>query len=304
MKRALRNLSILNKSNRTGLNSITRNLSTQTQEKNEGESQEDERVIQIVPKEKKIPEISIPEIKSVDTTRESKKKSVLTLKKKSELLTSFFPEERTFNGYIQPRHYKLLEPQLISEFSNELEKIAVPILQLEPPVIDIVLGTNKLKFLTLKASIQHFGREIPTSEIQKIKTVRDIAVYFAKQVIAEVPPPEFNIPNNVSLFIKEHEKKREILVREQLVKLIGERKRKSVLKQIKNYFPGPTPNLTEEEVDLYLRVFRRNADDKIFKKKLIKKHNPRKLYDTRIDYDRPGSAETEEVFKKKFEEQA
>lgn len=210
---------------------------------------------------------------------------------------------RKFPGYIQPKHYKLGEKQLRTEFDQEMEKIAAPVLGVDPPVQDLEMGTRKIKFEITSQATAHFGREIPLKELSRMRTVKDVTNFFVKQVVSEVPPPAFHVPKNVALFIKKHSKKREIIVRKRMMQVIGDRKRRIVESTFKRYFRGPAPNLTDEEINMYLKNFRRIADDKLFKKRMLKKYNPRKIVDSRIDYDRPHSRESENVFKHKNKDQ-
>mmetsp|Transcript_5676 Transcript_5676/g.21406 ORF Transcript_5676/g.21406 Transcript_5676/m.21406 type:complete len:302 (-) Transcript_5676:104-1009(-) len=299
MKRIVRQLSIQH-INKTGRRTPLASLSRFYSEKQEQQAVEQQQVNDVAVEDTADAAEEV-EIVQEDSTNEQPE--YITLTKNAEFFPEQYMHKRQFKGYIQPEHYKKSEGQLLHEFTIELEKIAAPVFGIEPPVSDLEMGTNKLKFQILKQAVAHFGREIPLSDIARMRSVKDVAHFFVAQVQAEIPPPEFHVPQNVSLFIKEHAQKREILVRKHMIKLIGERKRKAVERQFKKYFPGPTPNLTDDEVSFYLRVFRRNADDQIFKKKLYKKFNPRKLHDTRISYERKFTEETERVFSSKSAEQ-
>eukprot|EP01027_Heterolobosea_sp_BB2_P002623 GEZU01003950.1.p1 GENE.GEZU01003950.1~~GEZU01003950.1.p1 ORF type:complete len:143 (+),score=41.29 GEZU01003950.1:217-645(+) len=109
----------------------------------------------------------------------------------------------TFRSYSL---YTLDKPALYKLFVERITPIVTNVTKennyVPENIEGFILGEKNLKFKVLSRAQQAFGREIPSYELAKIKTVKDAVTWFVNKIESEKPQPDIRIPPNVKLQIE------------------------------------------------------------------------------------------------------
>eukprot|EP01080_Neovahlkampfia_damariscottae_P007568 gene7568-11892_t len=136
--------------------------------------------------------------------------------------------------------HNIPQNELKSLISEEFKKIVVEVTKedgYEPEEpLKFVIADRSLKYRVLTKAMKFFQREIPSYELAPIETAKGAAEWFYNKIISERPHAPLDVPENVTLFIKQYKNKAERKKQEEKAKKQHEQHLRNKLKTTKKYY--------------------------------------------------------------------
>jgi hypothetical protein len=170
------------------------------------------------------------------------------------LLTIDTADEKK-EDFIKPDFYKKSRGELVKLHYEAFKPILLRITQEDGytpfDTYNFIIGKPELREKVFRAAFFRFGSEIPSTEKNKIVTVKDLVNWYAMQIVAQREPKIFDVPKPIAQLIAQNREKRRLEKEEQENQRYKQWLEDAPKRKFKQHFGDA---FTEEEVRAALKI--------------------------------------------------